>query len=64
MDHFYVILFAWMNISAAAASENGVFTSPEIAKSFDFTSEERIYNWYFLYIYFLFLLKMLHLLSF
>ncbi|KAK6915952.1 Aminoacyl-tRNA synthetase, class Ia, partial [Dillenia turbinata] len=29
---------------AVAAAENGVFTSPEIAKSFDFTSEERIYN--------------------
>lgn len=29
-----------------AAAENGVFTSPEIAKSFDFSSEERIYNWY------------------
>ncbi|XP_048229776.1 valine--tRNA ligase, chloroplastic/mitochondrial 2 isoform X2 [Ricinus communis] len=31
---------------AVAASENGVFTSPEIAKSFDFSSEERIYNWW------------------
>ncbi|CAK7344065.1 unnamed protein product [Dovyalis caffra] len=31
---------------AAAATENGVFTSPEIAKSFDFSSEERIYNWW------------------
>ncbi|XP_024974667.1 valine--tRNA ligase, chloroplastic/mitochondrial 2 isoform X1 [Cynara cardunculus var. scolymus] len=31
---------------AVAASDNGVFTSPEIAKSFDFTSEERIYNWW------------------
>lgn len=31
-----------------AATENGVFTSPEMAKSFDFTSEERIYNWYFI----------------
>ncbi|KAJ8513055.1 hypothetical protein OPV22_003489 [Ensete ventricosum] len=28
------------------ASENEVFTSPEIAKSFDFASEERIYNWW------------------
>nr|DAD44013.1 TPA_asm: hypothetical protein HUJ06_002243 [Nelumbo nucifera] len=28
------------------ASENGIFTSPESAKSFDFTSEERIYNWW------------------
>ncbi|CAL5326720.1 unnamed protein product [Camellia sinensis] len=26
-------------------AENAVFTSPEIAKSFDFSSEERIYNW-------------------
>lgn len=32
--------------AVAASSENGVFTSPEIAKSFDFTSEERIYNWW------------------
>ncbi|KAG5227260.1 valine--tRNA ligase [Salix suchowensis] len=31
---------------AAAATENGVFTSPENAKSFDFSSEERIYNWW------------------
>ncbi|KAK9125005.1 hypothetical protein Scep_013851 [Stephania cephalantha] len=31
-------------VAAAAATENGVFTSPEIAKSFDFTSEERIYH--------------------
>ncbi|XP_068654248.1 valine--tRNA ligase, chloroplastic/mitochondrial 2 isoform X2 [Aristolochia californica] len=31
---------------AVAASENGVFVSPEIAKSFDFTSEERIYKWW------------------
>ncbi|KAI4301021.1 hypothetical protein L6164_034340 [Bauhinia variegata] len=31
---------------AVAAAENGVFTSPEIAKSFDFTAEERIYNWW------------------
>ncbi|KAL6993239.1 valine--tRNA ligase [Sarracenia purpurea var. burkii] len=33
-------------IAAVAASENGVFTSPEAAKSFDFSSEERIYNWW------------------
>ncbi|XP_057500244.1 valine--tRNA ligase, chloroplastic/mitochondrial 2 isoform X1 [Actinidia eriantha] len=31
---------------AVATSGNGVFTSPEIAKSFDFSSEERIYNWW------------------
>ncbi|XP_062107605.1 valine--tRNA ligase, chloroplastic/mitochondrial 2 isoform X2 [Humulus lupulus] len=31
---------------AVAASANGTFTSPEIAKSFDFASEERIYNWW------------------
>ncbi|CAI0450935.1 unnamed protein product [Linum tenue] len=30
----------------AAAPENGVFTSPELAKSFDFSAEERIYNWW------------------
>ncbi|KAI9396186.1 hypothetical protein POPTR_004G090666v4 [Populus trichocarpa] len=29
---------------AVSATENGVFTSPEIARSFDFSSEERIYN--------------------
>lgn len=31
---------------AIAASQNGVFTSPEVAKCFDFASEERIYNWW------------------
>ncbi|WCJ25225.1 Valine--tRNA ligase [Euphorbia peplus] len=31
---------------AVAAPQNGTFTSPEIAKSFDFSSEERIYNWW------------------
>ncbi|KAF7015864.1 hypothetical protein CFC21_029588 [Triticum aestivum] len=31
---------------AAVASERDVFTSPEVAKSFDFTSEERIYKWW------------------
>ncbi|CAN6700314.1 unnamed protein product [Malus baccata var. baccata] len=31
---------------SVAASENRGFTSPEIAKTFDFTSEERIYNWW------------------
>lgn len=31
---------------AVSVPENGVFTSPEIAKSFDFSSEERIYNWW------------------
>ncbi|KAK9154632.1 hypothetical protein Sjap_002112 [Stephania japonica] len=34
------------SLAVAAAAVNGVFTSPEIAKSFDFTSEERIYNWW------------------
>lgn len=29
-----------------AALESGVFTSPQIAKSFDFSNEERIYNWW------------------
>jgi valyl-tRNA synthetase len=29
----------------AAVAERDVFTSPEVAKSFDFTSEERIYSW-------------------
>jgi valyl-tRNA synthetase len=27
------------------ASEADVFTSPEVAKSFDFANEERIYKW-------------------
>ncbi|CAD6221065.1 unnamed protein product [Miscanthus lutarioriparius] len=31
---------------AAIASETDVFTSPEVAKSFDFTNEERIYKWW------------------
>ncbi|KAA0032797.1 valine--tRNA ligase [Cucumis melo var. makuwa] len=31
---------------SVAASANGVFTSPEIAKTFDFASEERIYKWW------------------
>ncbi|XXG42544.1 hypothetical protein AAC387_Pa01g2799 [Persea americana] len=30
----------------AAAAENEVFTSPETSKCFDFTAEERIYNWW------------------
>ncbi|XP_048573443.1 valine--tRNA ligase, chloroplastic/mitochondrial 2-like isoform X2 [Triticum urartu] len=30
----------------AVVSERDVFTSPEVAKSFDFTSEERIYKWW------------------
>ncbi|KAG6777411.1 hypothetical protein POTOM_017232 [Populus tomentosa] len=29
-----------------SATENGVFTSPEIARSFDFSSEERMHNWW------------------
>ncbi|GAU44242.1 hypothetical protein TSUD_139350 [Trifolium subterraneum] len=31
---------------AASSENNGVFTSPDIAKSFDFAAEERIYNWW------------------
>ncbi|KAJ1287844.1 hypothetical protein BS78_02G042200 [Paspalum vaginatum] len=31
---------------AAVASETDVFTSPEVAKSFDFANEERIYKWW------------------
>ncbi|XP_039797638.1 valine--tRNA ligase, chloroplastic/mitochondrial 2-like isoform X2 [Panicum virgatum] len=31
---------------AAIASEADAFTSPEVAKSFDFTNEERIYKWW------------------
>ncbi|XP_057721226.1 valine--tRNA ligase, chloroplastic/mitochondrial 2 isoform X1 [Arachis stenosperma] len=35
-------------LSSVAASENGAYnnSSPEIAKSFDFASEERIYSWW------------------
>ncbi|GAB2254750.1 hypothetical protein Droror1_Dr00022559 [Drosera rotundifolia] len=32
--------------SVAAVSQNGVFSSPETAKSFDFNSEQRIYSWW------------------
>ncbi|KAL1833544.1 hypothetical protein ACET3Z_003195 [Daucus carota] len=32
--------------TASASSESDVFTSPEVSKSFDFTNEERIYNWW------------------
>ncbi|XP_020273135.1 valine--tRNA ligase, chloroplastic/mitochondrial 2 isoform X4 [Asparagus officinalis] len=32
--------------SKSLASDGEVFTSPETAKSFDFASEERIYNWW------------------
>ncbi|XP_057248505.1 valine--tRNA ligase, chloroplastic/mitochondrial 2 isoform X2 [Beta vulgaris subsp. vulgaris] len=31
---------------SVSASINGVFTSPEVAKSFDFQWEENIYNWW------------------
>ncbi|QCD93650.1 valyl-tRNA synthetase [Vigna unguiculata] len=35
------------NLSAVASEqENSIFKSPEIAKSFDFAAEERIYNWW------------------
>ncbi|KAG6384066.1 hypothetical protein SASPL_156136 [Salvia splendens] len=30
----------------AGIADNGVFTSPEVAKAFDFTAEERIYKWW------------------
>nr|XP_011469479.1 PREDICTED: valine--tRNA ligase, mitochondrial isoform X2 [Fragaria vesca subsp. vesca] len=33
-------------VVAAAAAENGVFTSPQTSKSFDFANEERIYSWW------------------
>ncbi|XP_009758044.1 valine--tRNA ligase, chloroplastic/mitochondrial 2 isoform X1 [Nicotiana tabacum] len=32
--------------AAAAAESGGIFTSPEVAKSFDFSNEERIYKWW------------------
>ncbi|GJT02691.1 hypothetical protein Tco_0823860 [Tanacetum coccineum] len=31
-------------VTSDDASDNEVFTSPEVAKSFDFTNEEKIYN--------------------
>ncbi|KAL6130161.1 hypothetical protein ACLB2K_068542 [Fragaria x ananassa] len=34
------------SVVAAAAAENGVFTSPQTSKSFDFANEERIYSWW------------------
>lgn len=36
---------AWVCSVAAIASETDVFNSPEVAKSFDFTNEEKIYKW-------------------
>lgn len=42
--HGYTKFFT---VAAAAAAENGgVFTSPEIAKTFVFSNEERIYKWW------------------
>ncbi|KAL7114480.1 hypothetical protein ACP275_04G123600 [Erythranthe tilingii] len=32
--------------TVAGMGDSGVFTSPEVAKSFDFTAEERIYKWW------------------
>ncbi|KAG6395310.1 hypothetical protein SASPL_145953 [Salvia splendens] len=32
--------------TVAGIADNGVFTSPEVAKAFDFTAEERIYKWW------------------
>ncbi|KAL6572588.1 hypothetical protein OROMI_013546 [Orobanche minor] len=32
--------------TVAGMGDNGVFTSPEVAKAFDFTAEERIYKWW------------------
>lgn len=40
----YVFVIIELEI-AVSASSSDVFTSPEVAKSFDFTNEERIYNW-------------------
>ncbi|XVE72218.1 hypothetical protein DITRI_Ditri11bG0021900 [Diplodiscus trichospermus] len=45
LSHFRFTLIKRRSF-AVTASENGVFTSPELAKSFDFTSEERIYKWW------------------
>lgn len=38
-------VFVWVRSVAAIAAETDVFTSPEVAKSFDFSNEERIYKW-------------------
>lgn len=35
----------YSKFSVAGMGDSGVFTSPEVAKSFDFTAEERIYKW-------------------
>ncbi|XP_057804044.1 valine--tRNA ligase, chloroplastic/mitochondrial 2 [Salvia miltiorrhiza] len=32
--------------TVAGTGDSGVFTSPEVAKAFDFTAEERIYKWW------------------
>ncbi|GMP32524.1 hypothetical protein CsSME_00006235 [Camellia sinensis var. sinensis] len=46
--HLMLIMHIFPMEILVSVPENAVFTSPEIAKSFDFSSEERIYNWYFI----------------
>lgn len=42
----WVALIEITILNAVSASQNGVFISPQEAKSFDFDMEERIYSWY------------------
>lgn len=43
--YFSKSLFEFLFFCSVAASGNNVFTSPEISKTFDFSSEEKIYKW-------------------
>uniref|UniRef100_A0A7C8YQ21 valine--tRNA ligase n=1 Tax=Opuntia streptacantha TaxID=393608 RepID=A0A7C8YQ21_OPUST len=42
--HFTRLKYRFFSVSAS--QNGGVFTSPEVAKSFDFSWEERIYDWW------------------
>ncbi|KAL2457288.1 aminoacyl-tRNA ligase [Forsythia ovata] len=44
-SHFIRLTRRFFSTTVAAA-DTSVFTSPEVAKSFDFTAEERIYKWW------------------
>ncbi|KAL3617586.1 hypothetical protein CASFOL_037907 [Castilleja foliolosa] len=47
-SHFIRVRSRRFTTTVAAMGDNGggVFTSPEVAKAFDFTAEERIYKWW------------------
>lgn len=42
----FVFTFEFLFCISVAASGNNVFTSPETSKTFEFSSEEKIYKWY------------------